>query len=96
MKQPVIHIERIYVKVTSIFDSTGYMQPQTITWEDGREFPIESVKDFRPAGSHHGSLTCDCYTVVIKGKIKYLFFEKENAHHASRLGRWYVERPQKL
>lgn len=28
--------ERVYVKVSSDFDSTGYMQPTSITWSDGR------------------------------------------------------------
>lgn len=55
MKQQVIRMERKYVKVNSDFDSTGYMQPRTITWEDGRVFIIEAVKDFRPAGAHHDS-----------------------------------------
>ena len=45
-----IKIERVYVKVASEFDSTGYMQPTSITWADGRTFPIETVRDFRPAG----------------------------------------------
>ena len=93
MKQPVIKMERVYVKVTSDFDSTGYMQPRSITWKDGRVFQIEAVKDFRPAGTHHDSPTCDCYTVVIKGEPKYLYFQKSNNHHASRVGRWYVECP---
>lgn len=26
--------EKVYVKVTSEFDSTGYMQPTSITWSD--------------------------------------------------------------
>ena len=95
MKQQVIRMERNYVKVNSDFDSTGYMQPRTITWEDGRVFVIEAVKDFRPAGTHHDSPTCDCYTVVVKGETKYLYFEKSIKNHASRFGRWYVECPQK-
>lgn len=83
--------QRVYVKVTSDFDATGYMQPRTITWADGRVFQIESVKDFRPAGSHHDSPCADCYTIVVKGETKFLFFEKANSHHTSRIGRWYVE-----
>lgn len=27
--------QRVYVKVTSEFDATGYMQPRAITWADG-------------------------------------------------------------
>jgi hypothetical protein len=59
---------RIYVKVNSDFDSTGYMQPRSITWDDGRTFRIDSVKDFRPASSMGESIPGDCYTVVIRGK----------------------------
>ena len=43
--------ERIYVSVSSVFDATGYMQPTAITWADGRTFPIESVRDCRPASA---------------------------------------------
>ena len=43
--------EKVYVKVDSTFDPTGYMQPTSITWSDGRTFPIETVRDFRPAGT---------------------------------------------
>ena len=48
--------QRVYVKVTSEFDATGYMQPRAITWADGRTFAIDAVRDFRPAGT----LGCDC------------------------------------
>ena len=40
--------EKVYVKVNSTFDPTGFMQPTSITWSDGRTFPIETVRDFRP------------------------------------------------
>ena len=42
-------LERVYVKVNSDFDATGYIQPKSITWSDGRTFMIEAVKDYRPA-----------------------------------------------
>ena len=82
---------RVYVKVTSVFDPTGYMQPRSITWKDGRVFPIESVKDFRPASSIEQSLPGDCYTVVIKGELKRLYFERSRDRSASHFGRWFVE-----
>ena len=84
-------IHRVYVKVNSDFDSTGFMQPRSITWKDGRVFPIESVKDFRPASSIEHSLPGDCYTVVIKGKMKRLYFERSEDRFASHFGRWFVE-----
>ena len=64
-------IERVYVKVASEFDSTGYMQPTSITWADGRTFPIETVRDFRPAGAADNDCTGDCFTVLIQGKAVY-------------------------
>ena len=42
-------MERVYVKVNSDFDATGYMQPRSITWADGRTFRIDAVRDYRPA-----------------------------------------------
>lgn len=83
--------ERVYVKVNSDFDNTGYMQPRSITWKDGRVFPIDAVKDFRPASSLDRSLPGDCYTVVIKGVQKHLFFERSQDRFASHFGRWFVE-----
>lgn len=83
--------ERIYVKVTSDFDSTGYMNPKSITWEDGRVFPIEQVRDFRPASRLGMGGTSDCYTVLIRGEEKHLFFERTDPLFPSRFGRWFVE-----
>ena len=36
---------KVFVKVNSDFDTTGYMQPRSITWLDGRSFPIDAVRD---------------------------------------------------
>ena len=85
-------IERVYVKVASEFDSTGYMLPTSITWADGRTFPIETVRDFRPANTTNNNYTNDCFTVLIQGKEKHLFFERIDPRFTGRLGRWYVER----
>ncbi len=60
--------QRVYVKVTSEFDATGYMQPRAITWADGRTFAIDAVRDFRPAGTLGCDCRGDCYTVVIRGE----------------------------
>ena len=88
-----IRFERIYVKVASEFDATGYMLPTAITWADGRTFPIETVRDFRPAGAADNSANGDCYTVLIQGKERHLFFEHIDPRFTGRLGRWYVEKP---
>ena len=83
--------ERVYVNVNSDFDSTGYVIPRSITWADGRTFKIDKVKDYRPASSVRKGMPGDCYTVMIKGEEKHLFFEKSNELFATRVGRWFVE-----
>ena len=85
--------EKIYVKVNSDFDSTGFMTPRALTWSDGRTFRIEAIKDFRPASAVSRGHTGDCYRVIIHGEERYLFFEKSSDMFTSRVGRWFVERP---
>ena len=87
-----IKIERVYVKVASEFDSTGYMQPTSITWADGRTFPLETVRHFRPAGTGDNDGNCECFTVLIQGQEKHLFLDQIDPRLTGRLGRLYVER----
>ncbi len=84
--------ERIYVKVNSDFDATGSVTPRSIIWRDGRVFHIDAVRDFRPASTLSPGHPGDCYTVVIQGEEKYLFFQRTDLKERSRLGRWWVER----
>ena len=84
--------ERIYVSVNTDFDSTGFMQPRTITWKDGRTFRIEAVRDYRPASSYRKGMQGDCYTIMIKGETRHLFFEKAMDRITTRIGRWFVEK----
>ena len=70
--------EKVYVKVTSDFDATGYMQPRQITWGDGRTYPIEQVRDFRPANTI-ADMPGDCYTIMVKGQERCLFFERSTS-----------------
>lgn len=87
----VPHTERVFVKVNTLFDQTGMIMPQSIIWKDGRIFPIDKVEDFRPASTLEPGRTGDCYTVIIKGERKYLFFQRINTFEKHRLGRWWVE-----
>ena len=82
---------RVYVKVNSDFDATGAVTPRAIIWPDGRTFRIDSVRDFRPASTLGAGRTGDCYTVLIHGMEKHLFFQRIDASFGSRLGRWWVE-----
>ena len=76
--------ERVYVKVSSDFDSTGYMQPTSITWSDGRTFPIETVRDFRPAGL---PITVTLVTVLLcSSRGKRSICSLSTLIHASTVG----------
>ena len=88
--------EKVYVKVNVDCDSKGYMTPKAITWSDGRIFIIEKVKDHCPTSTIARGYTGDCYTIVIHGEDRYLFFEKANEIFESIVGRWYVERTRDL
>lgn len=85
-------VERVYVKVNSDFDETGYIQPRTIIWTDGRVFKVDRVKDFYP-DTDDTHRNCDCYTVVIHGEDKLLFFERADPRFTGRVGRWFIEKP---
>lgn len=89
-----VHYERTYVTVVTSFDPTGFLLPQAITWANERTYRIDKVADFRPAGTD-GHSTSDCYTVVIHGQERHLYFERTPASCKSRLGRWYVMTPSK-
>ncbi len=82
---------RIYVKVNSDFDSTGNVTPKAIIWADGRVFKIDKVRDFRPASTLGAGHSGNCYTVMIQGEERHLFFEKTSDYYANRVGRWWVE-----
>ncbi len=87
LKKP--RYERTYVTVTSTTDSTGFIHPEKVIWDDHRAYKIDEVKDFRPAHTV-GNLPGDCFTVVIRGQIRLLFYERIDAAFKSRYGRWFV------
>jgi len=86
-----LKLERVYVKVSSIFDSHGYMQPSSITWKDGRTFKIDEVRDVRPAVLSACSFRGDCFTVIIHGETRYLYYERPDPRFSASYGRWFVE-----
>lgn len=89
----------VYVKVCSDFDSTGYMQPRSITWSDRRVFLIDSIRDFYPVYTGNPGITgpserlssSDRYTVIIRGEQRYLYFERSRPEFEITVGRWFVE-----
>lgn len=71
-----------YVEVTAAFFADGRLRPLYIKWDDGREFHIDKIKDIRRASSSVGDAGIR-YTVLIWGKVCYLFYEENY--------KWFVE-----
>ena len=74
---------KVYVDVTARFDKDGQVTPVSVTWEDGRRFPVDRVLDIRRAASLKAGGAGIRYTVRILGKETFLFLEEN---------RWFVER----
>ncbi len=81
--------ERVYVQVRSVCDATCYMLPRAIIWPDGRVFTIEDVRSIRPDAASGGLR--NCFTVMIRGQERTLFYEQYRNPPPCRHGRWYVE-----
>lgn len=66
-----------YLTVIAKLHSFGKVEPLSVVWEDGRLFPIDKILDVRPCASLKGGGAGVRYTVVMQGKEKYLFFDKD-------------------
>ena len=84
--------ERVYVEVNARFNAAGSLIPIDLKWVDGTVFEIDKVTDVRQAAAMKAGGHGDRYTVWIRGKQSYLFFERSGALSGSNLGRWFVER----
>ena len=70
------------MEVLARIDEDGCITPVSITWEDGRTFPIDRVLDRRQAASLKVGGTGMRYLVRIGQTTTYLFHEDP---------RWFVE-----
>lgn len=83
---------KVYVDVTAKFNSDGFLIPINLTWEDGQVFEIDRVTDIRQATAMKAGGQGDRYTIWVRGKQSYLFFERSCSLTGNNLGRWFVER----
>lgn len=74
---------KVFVSVDARFERDGRITPRAITWESGRVFDIDEVKDVRRAASLKAGGAGIRYTVRIGRTTTYLFLEEE---------KWFVER----
>lgn len=75
-------MRKVPVGVLTQFGAAGDAHPLSVTWEDGRVYPIEAVTDLRPARTSPNRFR---YTIRIHGQDTYLY----------RTGdKWYMESAQ--
>jgi len=82
---------KVYVKVNVFFREDGTVIPTDIVWKDGKRYHIDKVTDIRQAASLKVGGQGDRYTIMVKGRQKFLFFERSTGLFGSNLGRWFVE-----
>lgn len=87
---------KVYVGVKATFDADGRMIPTSVIWEDGREYIIDKVTDIRQAAAMRAGGQGDRYTIRVNGRESYLFFERSTALTGNNIGRWFVERRERL
>ena len=72
------------------------MIPTSVIWEDGREYIIDKVTDIRQAAAMRAGGQGDRYTIRVNGRESYLFFERSTALTGNNIGRWFVERRERV
>ena len=92
MRTTRIKDPKVYVSVRAEFTEDGTMLPRELTWEDGEKFEIDRVLDIRQAPALKAGGQGDRYTIMVKGKQSYLFFERSANLTGNVIGRWFVER----
>jgi hypothetical protein len=87
--------DAIYVKVNAEFMEDGSIYPRIIFWEGNetcKAYEIDLVLDYQPGTERKEPGQDDRYTVLVNGRRKHLFFERNLSLQGNNIGRWYVER----
>ena len=75
-------MKKVFVNVLARYDTEVGIVPVSVTWEDGRTFPVDRVLEMRPAASLKVGGAGLRYRVRIGRSETYLFLEEN---------RWFVE-----
>lgn len=87
---------KVYVGAKAKFNADGVMIPTSVIWEDGHEYIIDKVTDVRQAAAMRAGGQGDRYTIWVNGRQSYLFFERSTALTGNNIGRWFVERRERI
>lgn len=73
---------KVFIRVVAEFDEQGRLAPLSLTWEDGRCYPIDRILDIRQAASFKVGGRGTRYTCRIAGQRIFLFQDGNQ---------WYLE-----
>lgn len=83
-------MERKYVKALVCFREDGRMMPMQLISEDGARCKIDRVTAIVPAAAHKTGGNGDRYTICVKGREWFLFFERSDSLTGNNIGRWFI------
>ena len=83
---------KVYVYVNADFCADGRLVPRSLVWENGTSYEIEKVLGCKPAAAMRAGGQGERFTIQVRGRESYLFFERSTELSGPNLGRWFVER----
>ena len=92
MQTAAIKPPKVYVAVRVEFTADGTMLPRELTWEDGEKYEIDRVSNICQAAAMKAGGQGDRYTIWVRNRQSYLFFERSTNLTGNNIGRWFVER----
>ena len=92
MQTAAIKTPKVYVAVRVEFTADGTMLPRELTWEDGEKYEIDRVSNICQAAAMKAGGQGDRYTIWVRNRQSYLFFERSTNLTGNNIGRWFVER----
>ncbi len=92
MAEQIQKSAKVYGDVVASFDKIGNVKPLELVWEDGEKYEIDRILDVRQAAAMKAGGQGERFTIRVKGKDSYLFFERNTGAGGNNVGRWFVER----
>lgn len=77
-------MHKVFVPVIVRHEPDGSMKPLCVEWEDGRKFEVDKILDIRRSASLKAGGCGFRYTVRMKGRQAYLFYDLSDK-------KWFVE-----
>lgn len=82
--------ERKEVKAIVYFREDGTMIPLQLISKNGAKCKIDKVTAIVPAAAQKTGGNGDRYTIMVKGREWYLFFERNESLTGNNIGKWFI------